>query len=156
MYLMKEHYCLIPYTNIHGMLWIMFVCYLLPVSSLVIIHIRITIFLRQQSTNLAIAIKQKQQRDLVVIRRIFINIGVLMTTGLPATAIALMAMFGGDELVLGQRITYITVGVSFAVLSIEMLVMTPQLKRLILQRWQQNQVMTIEGMIPMGTIGTAT
>lgn len=132
----------------------MWICYIVPVICLLIIHVRITVFLRQQSRNIAIAIKKQQQRDLAVIRRIFINVGVLLITGLPSIVIGLMALVTGKLHPLGQRITFITMGISFAILSIEMIFTTPQLKRLILRRYRQNQVVTMEYRIEMRPVST--
>lgn len=132
----------------------MWICYIVPVICLLIIHVRITVFLRQQSRNIAIAIKKNQQRDLAVIRRIFINVGVLLITGLPSIVIGLMALVTGKLHPLGQRITFITMGISFAILSIEMIFTTPQLKRLILRRYGQNQVVTMEYRIEMRPVST--
>ena len=132
----------------------MWICYIVPVICLLIIHVRITVFLRQQSRNIAIAIKKQQQRDLAVIRRIFINVGVLLITGLPSIVIGLMALVTGKLHPLGQRITFITMGISFAILSIEMIFTTPQLKRLILRRYGQNQVVTMEYRIEMRPVST--
>ena len=120
------------------------VCYIVPLTGLLLIHIRITIFLRQQSANTAAIIKLKQQRDLVVMRRIFINVSVLLVSGLPGIVVSLMAFVTGSAHPLGHRITAITFETSFTILSIQMIIMTPQLRRLIIRRWQVNRVTTIE------------
>ena len=151
-YLPKEYYCLIEYTNIRGTLWLICVCYIVPLIGLLLIHLRITICLRQQSANLAAVIKQKQQRDLVVMRRIFINVGILLVTGFPATVIALMALVTRSAHPLSQRISFITAEISFAILSIQMIIMTPQLRRLIFRRCQVNRVTTIEHVAQMRPI----
>ena len=143
-YLPKECFCMIEFTNIRGVFWVMWSCYITPLIGLLLIHIRITTFLRQQSVNIAAIIKQKQQRDLVVMRRIFINVGILLITGLPGTVIALMGVVTRSAHPLNQRITFITAEISFAILSIQMIIMTPQLKRLIMRGWQVNRVTTIE------------
>ena len=102
-YFPREYYCQILFTNARAMLYTSSISYILPLAGLLFIHIRISRFLRQQSSNLAIAIKQ--QRDLAVIRRIFISIGVLLSSVLSS----------GTEHPLGQRITYITLEISLAI-----------------------------------------
>ena len=148
-YLPTEYYCIIEHTNIRGALWVMCVCYIVPLTGLLLIHIRISIFLRQQSVTLAAVIKQKQQRDLVVMRRIFINVSVLWIVGLPASVIALVGLFTRNAYPFGRRITFITLEMAFAIMSIQMIIMTPQLKRLIIRRWQVNRVTTIEHVAQM-------
>ena len=151
-YLPNEHYCYIVLLNVRSTLWIIFLCYLTPIVCLFIIHIRITIFLRQQPNNLAIRITQRQKRDLMVIRRIFINLSVLFVAGLPGTIVSLMPFVTGVKIAFDQRITLCALEISLAVLSVEMILMTPQLKELMMKRrGQQNQVTIIPGMIQRGT-----
>lgn len=136
-YSSTEHYCCILYTNIYGILWTVFVCYLLPLSGLFLIHIRITVFLRQQPSNLAIAIQQRQRRDLAIIQRIFLNVGVLVAIGFPTTVFVLRALLNGVEHPLANRISMITTEISFTMLSIVVIFTTPQLKKVIFNRRQQ-------------------
>jgi hypothetical protein len=103
---------------------------------------------------LALALKRKQQRDLLAIQRIFINVGLLLTVGLPAIVVILMAFFTGVEYPLSQRITWFGVEVSFAILSIEMIFMTPQLKNIVIRRGNQNRVTTMEGSFQMRPVTT--
>jgi hypothetical protein len=109
-----------------------------------IIYIHITLFLRQQSSNLALVLKRRQQRDLLAVQRIFINVGLLVILGLPGMTVVIMAFVTGVEYPLGQRILYIGVEISLAILSIEMIFMTPQLKNILVKIWRQNRVMTIQ------------
>ncbi len=153
-YIPGDHYCFTLFTNIRGLLWTLFACYGLPLIYLVIIYIRITLFIRQQSDNLAVTFKRRQQRDLLAIRRILINVGLLLAVGLPGTAFLLMSFFTGVEYPLSHRITWIGVEISFAVLSIQMAFTTPQLKNLIMRRWQQNRVANIEGSVQMRPVPT--
>ena len=154
-YLPKEHYCHIRSADILGMTWMMFVCYLLPFTSLLMIYIRITIFLNHHSSSLALIIQRRQQRDLVVIRRIFINVGILLISGMPSLVMIFMTYCSGVEHALSRRVAIINVETASLVLSIEMLVVTPQLKRIIMGRWQQNQVTPSRGRIQVRPITTA-
>jgi hypothetical protein len=113
-----------------------------------IIYIRITLFIRQQSSNLMLSVKRRQQRDLLAIQRIFINVGLLFVLGLPGMTVVLMAFFTGVEYPLSQRILYIGVEISLAILSIEMIFMTPQLRNILIKRCQQNRVTAFVSSIP--------
>ena len=154
-YLPNEHYCYIVLPNIRSTLWIMLFCYLLPVTCLLLIHIRITIFLRQQTINLAVVMKERQQRDLMIIQRIFVIVGVLFVLGLPGTIVTFMPFITGVSIYLDQRIMLLAAETSLAVLSIAMILMTPQLEKLVVERWQENQLITIEDVVQMETVTIA-
>jgi hypothetical protein len=132
-----------------------FTCYGLPLNYLSVIYIRITLFLRQQSNDIELAIKRRQKRDLVAIQRIFINFGILIITGLPGVVVIIMSLVNGVEYPLSHRILWIGVEVSLLILSIQMIFMTPQLKNLVMKRWQQNRVIPNDGTIQMRSIQTA-
>jgi hypothetical protein len=134
---------------------VLFACYGLPLVYLIIIYIRITLFIRQQSDNLVLALKRRQQRDLLAIRRIFINIGLLLVVGLPGITLLLMALVTGVEYPLSHRITWIGAEISFAILSIQMAFTTPQLKNLIMRRWRQNRVTNLEVSVQMRPVTPA-
>ncbi len=153
-YLPLESFCYVLSTNIRGMLWMMFISYGLPLTYLMLIYIRITVFIRQQPNNLAVAIKRRQQRDLLAIQRIFINVGLLAVLGLPGLVVITLSLITGIAQPLSYRILLIGCEVSPLVLSVEMVFMTPQLKRIALRRWQQNRVTIIEGSIQMRPITT--
>ncbi len=154
-YLPNDYVCFISFTNIRAILWVAFISYGLPVTYLSLIYIRITLFLRQQSNDIELAIKRRQKRDLVVIQRIFINVGLLLVMGLPAIVVIIMSLINDVEYPLSHRILWIGVEVSLVILSIQMIFMTPQLKNLVMKRWQQNRVIPNDGTIQMGSIQTA-
>ena len=60
------------------MAWFLLIDYGFPISLLLIMYLRITIFLHQGSNKQITAIKQRQERDLIVIRRIFIVVGIFI------------------------------------------------------------------------------
>jgi hypothetical protein len=154
-YIPSDHYCFTVFTQIRGILWLLCTCYGLPVIFLVIIYIRITLFIRNQSNNLALALKRRQQRDLLAIRRIFINVGLLLAVGIPVMVVILMALITGVEHPLSHRITWIGGEVSFALLSIEMIFTTPQLKNIVIRKTNQNRVIIIEDSIQIRLVTTA-
>ncbi len=154
-YLPNDYICFISFTNIRGILWVTFAIYGLPVTYLSVIYIRITLFLRQQSIDIELAIQRRQRRDLFAIQRIFINVGILIVAGLPGVVVIIMSLINGVEYRLSYRILWIGIEVSIVILSIQMIFMTPQLKNLVMKRWQQNRVTPIDGSIQMGSIPTA-
>ncbi|CAF4016623.1 unnamed protein product [Rotaria sordida] len=154
-YLSNDHYCCVSFKIILGVLWAVFACYGLPLIYLSLIYIRITLFIRQQSNTVALAIKRRQQRDLLAIQRILINVGLLIAIGFPAMVLLVMLFITGEEHPLLYRILWIGAEVSMAVLSIAMVLTTPQLKNIVMKRQRQNRVTTIEGPVRMGSMSTA-
>ncbi|UJR07203.1 hypothetical protein I4U23_011491 [Adineta vaga] len=153
-YLSNDHFCCVSFKITRGVLWAVFVCYGLPLIYLSLIYIRITLFIRHQSNIVTIAIKRRQQQHLLAVQRIFINVGLLMTTGLPAMVLLVILFVTGVEHPLLYRILWIGAEVSIALLSIEMLFMTPQLKNIVMKRWRPNQRNTINRSIRVEHITT--
>jgi hypothetical protein len=144
------------FTNIRGALWVIFISYGLPLIYLSVIYIRIILFILQQSNDIELAIQRKQKRDLLAIQRIFINFVILLVTGLPGIVVVIMSLINGVEHPLSYRIAWIGSEVSFIILSIQMIFMTPQLKNIVVKRWyQHNLVIAIDGAIQMRPIPTA-
>lgn len=153
-YLSNDHYCCVSFKITRSVLWAVFACYGLPLIYLSLIYIRIILFIRQQSNIVSLAKKRRQQRDLLAIQRIFINVGLLMAIGFPAMVLLAMLFISGVEHPLTYRILWIGTEVSMAVLSIAMILTTPQLKNIIARRQQHNHTTTAEGSIPIGPITT--
>ncbi|CAF3778353.1 unnamed protein product [Rotaria sordida] len=141
-YLPNEHYCFVPFTNTRGILWALLIAYGVPLLLLSLIYLRITIFIRQQPLNQTLMVKQRQKRDLAAIQRIFINVGLLFVLGIPGVTLLIMCFITGIEHPLTYRITWAGPEVSFAISSIQMVFMTPQLKNLIIIRRRQNPCLT--------------
>ncbi|CAF1370275.1 unnamed protein product [Adineta steineri] len=149
-YLPQEYYCYIPYTNIRGILWSILNAYGNPVLILLFIYLRITIFLRRQPINQTLIVKKRQERDLLVIRRIFITVGLLLTLGLPSLVLLIMLSITGEESLLFFRIEWLSVSLSMVGLSVALVFITPQLKSIILKKYQRNQVLP-----PNGSLATS-
>jgi hypothetical protein len=156
-YLENDHYCFSSFTNIPGLLWGAFVIYIIPIWCLVIIYIRITRFIRQQSKNRTLAIKQRQDRDLLIIRRILIIFSLLLAFGFPTMVLIVMAIITGEVHPLTNCIVLISVSISMATLSVALLFSIPQLKSIVLKLWQSDRVTPFTGTvsisIQMRTIG---
>ena len=77
--------------NLRGVLWVFCIAYGNPLLLLSLIYLRITVYLRRQSSIQTFMIRQRQQRDLIVIRRILITVSLLMALGIPAIVILLIS-----------------------------------------------------------------
>ena len=157
-YLPEESYCYVPFTNSRGILWLLLNAYGNPLLILLWIYIRITVYLRQQSsTNLLPIIKQRQDRDLLVIRRIFIIIGFLLALGLPGVVLLIMLYITGEQHPLVLRIEWFSVSISMVELTLTLILFTSQLKRIIWKIFQKHRVgIIINGSLPLQNISPIT
>ncbi len=104
-------------------------------------YLRIIRFIRQESNNQTLIIKRRQERDFLVIKRIVIIVNILLALGVPSIILISMLYVTGVEYPLSYRITWLSTDVSMAVLSVLIVLMTPQLKSIVMKRWQRNRVM---------------
>jgi len=139
-YLPNEHYCFVPFTNLRSILWVFFVAYGNPLIFLLLIYLRITIFLHQQTNNQTFVVNRRQERDLLVIRRILITVGLLMILGIPAIILLIMLYITGEEHPLIFGIGWLFVSLSILGLSLSQVIFTPQLKSIVLRKCQRDRV----------------
>ncbi|CAF0797548.1 unnamed protein product [Adineta steineri] len=142
-YLTKEYYCFIDYTNLRLSLWVSFNTYGIPLCLLMLVYLRITIFIRQQSNNLTWLTKKRQQQDLIVIRRIFIILSLLIIIGLPTIILMIRFYITGKLHPLFYRILWFSVTLSMMILTITMIILTPQLKKIVFKYFRHNRVIPI-------------
>ncbi len=148
-YLPEEYYCYAPYTDLRSILYVILSTYGIPLLFLSLIDLRITRFLRQQSnTQTVVAVKQRQQRDILVLRRIFIIVGVLMIVGIPLVVFVIMFIITGESDPVFKRIIWFTMALSMAGLNFAMIIVTPQLKSIVFQKFQQNRIMQVDFIVP--------
>jgi hypothetical protein len=144
-YLPEEYYCHMPLSNIRSMLWLLFTTYGIPLLLLSLIYFRITRFLRRQANNqIVVGMKQRQQRDLLVLQRIFILVGFLLILGIPIIVFMIMFYITGEEYPLVDRVVWFSFGLSMIGLSFAVVIVTPQLKSIVLQKFQQNRIIPVK------------
>jgi hypothetical protein len=146
-YLPTSYYCWIPVKNIRGTLWITTVVYGFPVLCLSIIYIRITKFIHQQSNNQTIEVKRRQKREFLVFQRIIILVGTLFIPGVPGMILMISCYVTGYENPLSYSITWLMYETSMMILSVFIVLMTPQLKNIFMRRWQRNRVMPMPAIL---------
>ncbi len=106
-------------------------------------YIRIIIFIRQQSNNQTRAMRRRQARDLLAIRRILITVSVLIILGVPSIFLVIMSAINGEEHPLSFRITWISLTISMTGLSVDMSFFTPQLKNIAWKKRLCNRVIPV-------------
>ncbi|CAF1403863.1 unnamed protein product [Adineta steineri] len=155
-YLPNDHFCTISFTNIPGILSAAVVAYICPFCCILFIYIHITRFIHRQGNTQTLVIKQRQSRDLLIIRRILIIVSFLLILGIPGMTLIFMFIITGEEYLLLARIVFLPVSVSEAGLSIALLFCIPQLKNIVLNLRIIRKVMpvnqVVQGTIQMNTI----
>ncbi|CAF3743248.1 unnamed protein product [Adineta steineri] len=155
-YLPNDHFCNTTFTNIPSILSTAVVVYIGPFCCLLFIYIRITRFIHQQGNKQTLVIKQRQSRDLLIIRRILIIVNLLFILALPGMILIFMFIITSEEHPLLARITFFTVSVSQAGLSVALLFSIPQLKNIVLNLQKISTVApvnrAVQGTVQMKTI----
>ncbi|CAF1033202.1 unnamed protein product [Adineta steineri] len=142
-YLPNDHFCCSTFTNIPSILSTAFIVYIGPFCCILFIYIHITRFIHHQGNIQTLVIKQRQSRDLIIIRRILIIINLLLIFGIPSMVLIFMFIITGEENPLLARISLFPGSVSGAVLSVALLFCIPQLKNIVLNLRTTNTVMPV-------------
>ncbi|CAF0900105.1 unnamed protein product [Adineta steineri] len=154
-YLPNDYFCYATLTNIPGVLCAAVVVYMCPLCCISFIYMHITKFIRQQGNIQTLIIKQRQGRDLLIIRRILIIVIILLILGIPAVTLVFMFIITGEENPLFIRISFFTVNISQAGLSVALLFSIPQLKNIILNL-RTTKTVTPVNQVVRGTIQLKT
>jgi hypothetical protein len=155
-----DYYCGIPYDKTGGLAYMAVAIYLLPVILISIIYARLIFFIRHQtSQTIQTGQRNNAQRDFLVTQRILFTVNILTLPGLPNLVLFVMTSikpsFSGSFYM--YRIQWSCAAVAIFALSIALLMMTPQLKALTVNRIMKpdNRVATISNTMndkPMHTI----
>ena len=93
-HLPTEKFCLIPYTNITGSIYLIIVLYSIPLITIIIIYILITKHIRI-TTAIRIQERQRNLRDLTVIKRIIICVLILILLRFPTIIFIIFGIING-------------------------------------------------------------
>ncbi|CAF5111180.1 unnamed protein product, partial [Rotaria sp. Silwood1] len=94
----------------------------------------------RQSTVQTLIAQRRQQRDVLVIKRIAITVIMLLIFGLPNLVFVIVTSMTGVEYALTYRIQWFIGSLSMIGLSITNVVLKPQLKSIVMKRWQGSRV----------------
>ncbi|CAF4962067.1 unnamed protein product [Rotaria sp. Silwood1] len=126
--------------DLHGTIWTISISYGFPLLALLFIYIRIMIFIYRQSTVQTLIAQRRQQRDVLVMKRIAITVSMLIIFGLPNLVFVIVTSMTGVEYALTYRVQWFIGSLSMVGLSITNVVLTPQLKSIVMKRWQGSRV----------------
>jgi hypothetical protein len=132
-----DYYCGIPYDKTGGLAYMAVAIYMLPVILISIIYARLIFFIRHQTSHtVQLGPRNRTQRDFLVTRRILFIVNALTVTGffnvLFFIVTSIKPSFSGSFYM--YRIQWMIPAVVVCGLSIALLITTPQLKALTVNR----------------------
>ncbi|UJR19874.1 hypothetical protein I4U23_023007 [Adineta vaga] len=139
-----DYYCGIRYEKFFDLWYVVLNIYVLPLTYMTIIYIRLMYFIRHTNLQLLQTHQgQRARRDYIITRRILITMSTLALAGLPNVCLAFIAYFNpnvsGDYYM--YRIQWMVPGITMLTLSIVLVFITPKLKQIIMKlRCQKNPV----------------
>ena len=153
-HLPTESYCLVPYTNLLAECYHIFIIYMIPLICIAVIYIWITTFIRRssQTATIRLAATQRQRniRDLTVIRRIILLISVLFILRFPTIILTIYAVLNHDAYQYTYSIVGLITSLCMIFIGLMMIHITPQLRNnlFIYSIFRDNRVATGEGLQP--------
>ena len=88
-------------------------------------------------------IKRRQERDFRIIRRILMNISILLALGIPSVILLIKLMLTGEEHQYIYRISLLSASLSMEALSISMIAFTPLLKNIVWKSLQTESIIQV-------------
>jgi len=134
-YLPSEFYCQTPFTNIPAITYIAIRLFLLPLVFIALVYICLLKHIRQSnssSTTMGDDHRRRSKqntRDLIVIRRLLIMLGVLILLGLPSIIFLSILIVTGYLIPVTYRIGWLSVSFSFVFLAYMLIQLTSPLKK---------------------------
>jgi hypothetical protein len=89
-----ENYCLVPYRNITGSIYLIIVLYSIPLFSIILVYILITKYIHS-TTMIRIRERTRNLRDLTVMKRIIACVLMLILLRFPTIIFILFGVFNG-------------------------------------------------------------
>jgi hypothetical protein len=132
----EDNACFISTTSVPGIIWATISIYVLPMSIINNIYMKVTRYLRKAPS----IVSTRAKRDVIVIRRIVIVILTLFVIGSPTIVSIIMLPFTKVGESFFYRITIMTMALSMSTLSLILVYTSPQLKLIIMKSFKKNQV----------------
>lgn len=129
-YLPQEFYCQVPMTSIRGIVFSIMSVYFLPLCLICAIYFWIIIYLRHRSKPFVAMIKlvqRKNRRDTIIIKRICMVMIVLLSLGIPSCLFVIAFIITGHLHWACYRVGWMTISMSFALISLSSIYVTPQI-----------------------------
>jgi hypothetical protein len=137
-YLSSEYYCQTPFTNIPAISYVALRLFLLPILFISLVYVYLLRHVRQSNSLTTTTTtmndnhrkRSKQDtRDLVVIRRLLLMLGVLVLLGLPSIIFLSIFMITGHLISITYRIGWLSVSFSLVFLAYMLIQLTNPLRK---------------------------
>ncbi|CAF1129604.1 unnamed protein product [Didymodactylos carnosus] len=126
-----EKYCLIPYTDVNAEIYHIIILYSIPLACISVSYLWITIFMRSSRTSSIIMATQQRQRnlrDLTVIKRIIMLMSILISLRLPTIIFMVYGIIAGQLYGLTYGIVGLITSACLIFIGLITIYITPQIR----------------------------
>lgn len=132
-YLPTEYYCSVPFNSLKPILLASTLAYGLPSMILALIYIRIVLYVRSHHQSLTH--RHRNRRDVAVIQRTVVVVGILWTLGIPSMILVLYSYVRkGNIHPLTYRIEWLAPSTAMFILSVILIRSDPRLLKTVLSK----------------------
>ena len=142
-----ENYCLIPYTNIVGSIYLILVLYSIPLLTIISIYLLITRHIRS-TTVIRITERQRNLRDLTVIKRIIICVFMLILLRFPTIIFIIFGVINGQLYSLTYAIVGLVTAICLILIGLVTISITNKFKKELFKHFYRNNNQTQPANIP--------
>ena len=128
-YLPEQFTCVVPFTNIRGIVFIRLITWLFPLCCLFLIYSWIIFHIRHQKRQPTSTLKLRRQnkRDTIIIKRICVVMILLVTLGVPLTVFFIEFIITGKLHWATYHMSSMTTSLALVFISLSSLYVTPQI-----------------------------
>lgn len=140
-YIPQYYYCEILLNDNRGILLMSTITYTFPMIAMSSIYYYILYYMKKSKSQ-SIFLGNRQvanQRDLFILGRILILVGLLIMLGIPTLIVWFVYVFAGYANPIGYRLGWALFIFSLSILPIAAIFITPQLRELLIVTHQQNR-----------------
>ncbi|CAF3834675.1 unnamed protein product [Adineta steineri] len=136
-HLPTEKYCLIPYTNIIGSIYLIVFLYSIPLFTIIMVYVLITRHIRSPNI-IRMQERQRNLRDLTVIKRIIICVLMLVVLRFPTIIFIIYGVVNGGLFFLTYAIVGFVTGICLILIGLITIITTNKIKKCIMKFFNYN------------------
>ncbi|CAF1090471.1 unnamed protein product [Adineta steineri] len=136
-HLPTEKYCLIPYTNIIGSIYLIIFLYSIPLFTIIMVYVLITRHIRSPNI-IRMQERQRNLRDLTVIKRIIICVLMLVVLRFPTIIFIIYGVVNGELFFLTYAIVGFVTGICLILIGLITIITTNKIKKSIMNFFNYN------------------
>ncbi len=139
-YVPQLYHCQIPFTNSQGMIVSFSIIFVIPINAIAGIYCYIMYYIKYKANSpIQRNRRRTYQRDVIVLRRIIILIGILFIISVPTIILWMTYLITGYLHPLIHHIEWLIYSITLVVLSIALAFLSPDLQQLVLVTWRRNR-----------------